>query len=499
VLRQRLEEYVAAGGRLIIEGGDLCRNHDDEHPSFAGTVLSIADWRADPGGNLSCFDDAHPVSTFPNLLPGEIGFQFAAGGSSDACIPAPGAHGVYDWIGQNGRFGVITRDDDGDPETGGQQVTLALSVERILSETERRDLVENVAQWVVCTGGPHVLHHAHTIDDGLAGNGDGVVDPGETVELAVTLRNTGMGWARNTVARLTTGQPEYVTFSDNYATYPDIPDGGARSTSRAPHYTLLLDPGTPCGTEIAFTLEIAGDGFRYSRGFILKVGTGGGGESSFASTDTPMPIPNPGVGQSIISVPDAFGVGDVTTAVSAHHSGIERIKLWLISPEGTQVVLHDHSGSGMELEATYDTTRQPDGPGAMWWYDTEVATGDWSLFVEDDQQDMLTGVLDSWSLWFLRGNLCTDYQCPYPLPDPVGDTLMVESLGGGNIRLEWEAASGAESYNVWRSADVGFEEAETVGNSGPGNTWYEEIGARHEAGLYFYLVRGANPCRREGE
>jgi subtilisin-like proprotein convertase family protein len=498
-LRQRLEEFVEAGGRVILEGGDLCRNHDDEHPTFASAVLAIDDFTSNPDSNLSCYDDEHPVSTLPNDLPGEIDFAYSGTGSSDACIPSADASGVYDWTGVAGRFGIISRDDDGDPDNGGQQITLAFSIDGMVSESERRDLLENASQWITCTGGPHVLHHSHDLDDSIAGNSDGVVDPGETVEMSVRLRNTGMGHARNVVARLTSDRPEYVSFADNYATYPDIPDGGSAVTSDLPHYTFLIDPATPCGTEIEFTLEIVGDGLQFSRSFPLKVGTGGGGEATLHSTGTPMSIPNPGIGTSVIQVSDAFGVGDVTATLSFQHSSIERVKTWLRSPEGTEVVLHDRSGSGTSLDETYDTTRQPDGPGEMWWFDAEVATGDWTLYIQDFDQDMLSGLLNSWSLWFLRGNLCTGTGCPHPVPGEVGDTLMVDSLGGSDIRLDWTGIPDAHSYVVWRSSRADLSGAETVGNSGAGNTWYEETGARNDAPVYYYVVRAANPCLQQGD
>ncbi|MBM3288000.1 MAG: hypothetical protein FJY88_11720, partial [Candidatus Eisenbacteria bacterium] len=73
-----------------------------------------------------------------------------------------------------------------------------------------------------------VGYQASTVDDdsggGSAGNGDGLVNPGETIELRVQLRNFGSQNATGVTATLTSDDP-YVTILDGQESFGDIPAG----------------------------------------------------------------------------------------------------------------------------------------------------------------------------------------------------------------------------------------------------------------------------------
>jgi C1A family cysteine protease len=102
----------------------------------------------------------------------------------------------------------------------------------------------------------HFFIDSYAIDDG-SGDGDGNVEAGETVNLAVTLLNIGAETATNVTATLSslTGG---VSVGDGVATYPDIEKGAARE-SESPHFTFTMSPsGLSCGP-LRFQIEVASD------------------------------------------------------------------------------------------------------------------------------------------------------------------------------------------------------------------------------------------------
>jgi hypothetical protein len=86
------------------------------------------------------------------------------------------------------------------------------------------------------------------------GDDDGIFDPGESIELYVTLHNPGGSTATGVVATISTSDP-HVTFLFNTSSgYPAISGGG--TGDNADDFDLYVDPGTPDGHVIHFDLFI---------------------------------------------------------------------------------------------------------------------------------------------------------------------------------------------------------------------------------------------------
>jgi len=123
------------------------------------------------------------------------------------------------------------------------------------------------------TAGP-LEYDSHTIDDdnfgNSIGNGDGIADCGETIELFVDLLNSGASTAIGVNATISTSDP-YVTFLFNTSSsYPDIP-GGSTGTN-VNDFDFALDPGAPNGHVINFDLDIsASNGGPWSDSFNVPV------------------------------------------------------------------------------------------------------------------------------------------------------------------------------------------------------------------------------------
>ncbi len=96
--RTALEAYVAAGGKLLIEGGELAYDSQSYpgYPTFCANVLHVLDWTHDRAATWSVYDGSHPLTTFPNII-GPITFSYANYGDQDASLPTADAEMVCNW------------------------------------------------------------------------------------------------------------------------------------------------------------------------------------------------------------------------------------------------------------------------------------------------------------------------------------------------------------------------------------------------------------------
>ncbi|MGD8397198.1 MAG: M28 family peptidase, partial [Candidatus Eiseniibacteriota bacterium] len=118
---------------------------------------------------------------------------------------------------------------------------------------------------------PRLAYHIHALDDATGGNANGVIDVGETIELAVTLLNSGSKDAAAVDATLSCGSP-YLTVMGGQAAAATIPTGAAVELS--PAYQVQIGGGAPGDAVIGLDLEIAaGAGYQASSGFKVQVGT----------------------------------------------------------------------------------------------------------------------------------------------------------------------------------------------------------------------------------
>jgi len=98
----------------------------------------------------------------------------------------------------------------------------------------------------------YVAYYSHTIDD-QAGNNNGEINPGETIEMAVTLKNFGNSTtASNVSAKLTTTDP-LVTITDSIKSYGSI---APESTATASPYDFNVSTNAKNGHTIKFNLDI---------------------------------------------------------------------------------------------------------------------------------------------------------------------------------------------------------------------------------------------------
>ena len=146
-----LENQVAAGRSLWIEGGEVAFNHE-LNPPFAANVLYMDGYHyLEPAGDISFFEGGHPVVTIPNYLTSPITHTYTTYGDQDSEYVATGGQIVASWTLENtGGASIIAHDSDSDPINGGQIVFTSFRFSAVATASQA-PLAENIAAYL--TGG----------------------------------------------------------------------------------------------------------------------------------------------------------------------------------------------------------------------------------------------------------------------------------------------------------------------------------------------------------
>ena len=111
----------------------------------------------------------------------------------------------------------------------------------------------NLAKAVSAAQSSFILLNHYVLED-VTGNNDQIANPGESLQLGVSLKNVGSDSASKITARLSTQDP-YASVSAATANFGDIAaiNGVVGSTEK---FTVVLSPSTPTPRNISFSLEI---------------------------------------------------------------------------------------------------------------------------------------------------------------------------------------------------------------------------------------------------
>lgn len=282
------------------------------------------------------------------------------------------------------------------------------------------------------------------VDDSEFGNGDGRLDPGETVTLRVTLTNPwrGAGKAATGVAATLSSATGALTLVDTAALYPDIaPQGSAANLSDA--FVVRLSTTASCGQSVWLELETTSSLGSGSASLLLRVGTRGGVGSAITYAATPN-----------LAIPDAVGAGVSTDVMVA---------------DDLEIADLDFRVTELRHAKTGDVTvllRAPSGYGADLIWRRGLATGqftgaDFVATVIDDDLAVVASedlMLTLTAAAPFTGDWLPAYNGPSWDTLPVNPPVSRDPVGHLG-RLDGSSTLGTWSVNV---ADV------VAGNSGPG-------------------------------
>jgi subtilisin-like proprotein convertase family protein len=246
------------------------------------------------------------------------------------------------------------------------------------------------------------------------GDGNGVWEPGEQIQIPVSL-TAAYGPFTNVTGTLGTTSVG-VTILDGSATWPNIATGGTQICD-APYFTIAIGPGVTCGTVLSFQLTVnAAEGGPFNYSFTHEVG------QALVAPGLPAAINDSQTTVSVLSVPQSLTLSDVNVRVQINHSWVGDLSIQLQSPLGTLVQLLDRPGvpastfgcgddnmdvtfddaSGVNLE-TWCTGSTPwyNGVGApvnpLSAFNGQNTSGNWTLRVTDSASGD-TGSIINWQL-----------------------------------------------------------------------------------------------------
>ena len=124
------------------------------------------------------------------------------------------------------------------------------------------------------------------------GNGNAAIDPGETVQETVVLRNTGSLPATGVSGTISTTNAG-ITITQPTVAYPNVPGSGGTATNTTP-FLYRVAKTMPCGSTITFTHVATTGSQSFTNTFSRFVGNlfTALNTNTFASSNVPKTVPN---------------------------------------------------------------------------------------------------------------------------------------------------------------------------------------------------------------
>ncbi len=128
------------------------------------------------------------------------------------------------------------------------------------------------AEWIsyftITANAPVLTIGNLTIDDGAGGNGNGKLDPGETVDIIIETANTGHSDCEDVLATLSCGS-EYISLLAASFNLGSLAQGGAANAV----FSLSVDPATPAATPVELLAGLAAGAYQTQHTFTETVGS----------------------------------------------------------------------------------------------------------------------------------------------------------------------------------------------------------------------------------
>jgi subtilisin-like proprotein convertase family protein len=363
--RTALEDYVAAGGKLLLEGGEVAYDAASYpgYPTFASDVCHTTDWNHDSSGNLTVYDDTHPLTTFPNVI-GNITFSYSNYGDQDAAVPLSDADMVCSWTDYPSDASVIVYDDTPNPLSG--QIVFFMFDYLAGEPSAMMALLENAVTYLVTPEAPP--------EGGITGT---VTLAGETNHSGATVTLTPGG---ESVVTDTTG---YYAFT---GLYPGTYTVNATKADFAPDVVedIVVSGSVLTGVDMTlFPLIIA---------------------EYCSAPGVDIPNADPAGMYDYVTFTEDVEISDIEIYMNITHTAIGELYVELTSPEGTTVRLHNGTGTfADDIIGWYDSELTVDGPGSLDDFTGESTQGEWTLWVADNVGASYYGSLNEWCVYVIGG------------------------------------------------------------------------------------------------
>jgi subtilisin-like proprotein convertase family protein len=440
--RAALESYVAAGGKLLLEGGEVAYDAQSYpgYPTFAANVCHVYDWTHDSSGNLVPYATTHPLMATPNVI-GTIAFTYVNYGDEDASLPTADAVTVSVWSSYTTDASVIVYDDNPAPQSG--QIVF-FQFDYLAAGTGRMDLLENAVVYLTALETPP--------DGSIAGRAC-LEGEGDHSGIKVTAMPGG-NFAYTAV------DGTYVIEGMYDATYTVTATKDGWST--AVETGVVVSGGLPTGGVdfLLYPTQTA---------------------EQCISPALAIPDNNPTGVYSTLTFMQDVTISDVEIYLNLTHTYIGDLIVEIRSPEGTTVRLHNRGGGSADnIIGWYDSTLPVAGPGSLADFAGEHSAGEWRLWVSDNAS-IDVGTVNTWCVKVVGGAPTavdegeTEAPVRYELvgarPNPFNPmtSVVYGAPQAGAVRVSVYSAGGREvRVLVDGPVDAGYHEVVWDGRDGSG-------------------------------
>ncbi len=448
-LKADLEDYVAAGGKLLLEGGEVAYAHRSD-TSFAQQVMHITSWGSDSVGDLTVSDASHPVMSYPTTVTGPIDLAYVGYGDSDSVNPASDADEPGSWSGASSEASVVCFNPDPGP-LGGQIVFFCFNYSA-LATGERENLLQNAVYYLLLE---------EVGDASIAG----------TVNVAGA-ENSGV------TVTLNPGNQVVVTGADGTYLFDGLYEGSY-------HLTAVKEGWSSAAMDVELAGGEAVTGLTCVLNPILITDF-----CDDPDVDVPDNDQNGGVYCPMDVAVDA-NVSSVSVFLDISHTYLADMAVQLISPSGTVVILHQNQGGdGDDLYAWYPDEATP--YESLDAFIGEPMQGEWTLRAMDFGP-MDFGHVNSWCLRFTyESNVSAagdESELPRELaavgnfPNPFNPMTTIKFALPGEGRVDvavYDVAGRRVATVLDEVLSAGFQEVTWQGK--------DDLGRTVSSGTYFYRV-----------
>jgi subtilisin-like proprotein convertase family protein len=356
-VRSAVEDYVLAGGHLLIEGGELgydAVSHPG-YPSFAEDVLHTSAWSHDRSGDVTITDPQHHIMRVPETITGPLAMDYNGYGDHDALTATDDAEAIGGWSDYVDRASIIAYDPNPSP-AGGQIVFLAFHY-AAMSDPNASRLLQNAVTWLL---------EPERGDCSISG----------TVTLYGQQEHAGVA------VRVLPGGGSTLTGPAGDFHFSDLHHGAYRVVAARDGYAAGV-----ADVELFAGQQLAG------LAFVLKVT-----QLMQECRDPAASIPDndPTGLVSAIAVAQQGQISAVEVFLDIEHSYPGDLVITLTSPAGTSITLHDRNGSASNtVQGWYPQDRTPEE--SLGAFLGDAVEGDWKLRIIDHSA-YNPGTLRQWCL-----------------------------------------------------------------------------------------------------
>jgi subtilisin-like proprotein convertase family protein len=337
------------------------------------------------------------------------------------------------------------------------------------------------------------------VDATPLGNNDLVLDPGESVQIPVSVENKSSDPMTGILGQLSVNRPDIVRVTRKSAAWDNLASRATGETL-APHFEVTAQPNANCGESLKFTMTTTADQLESPQesSFSIDVGNPNRNYGNGPARDLPKRFL--GFISSPLTIPDNALVREIDVTVDITHGDVGELVVSLVSPDNTNVRLHARTHAGeSNLRLRYDLDRAVDGPGTLDDFIGRPAQGTWQLAIGDNVDSAVgPGRLNSWTLHLRadRALSCNPLSCGNPTPGTVSG-LRLSKLGN-DLRFDWDVTAAAAGYHVLNSTSPQFALPQLVDKVGAVTNSVATGEAAAGGSATFYQVRAVNSCNWEG-